>query len=500
MKVNLLKSVVLLTLLTPFTMFAQTNHIKGLLIDKQTKAPLPYANIAIDARFQGTVTNEDGKFIIDLSTVDANSKVSFSYIGYNSVQVLSSSLKDSCIIELTPALVNLKTFEVSSKPLKAKEIIDLIVDNYPTNYPNLSERRKIFFHSYNKTPFTNKDMIKVKRSTFESMDDKLMDEIMNLIPDTLIEYNDVVLNLYSLGKENKAIPISAISLEASNQQELQKKFESKLGLFFGEVETPEEDIYYKWKTGIFSFEIETDSIKNDSANGDSNIKVEMNSVSRKTEFVRNGINSVINNNASIDSDNWEFLTSPGKYKFTKERVTVFNDELVYEISFRPKYRGLFKGVMYVSTSSYAILELNYQYQEGKKDENIQLLGIGHAILNESARVLFEKVENGYALKYINAKHLEYAAIERNFSIIKKQKRWFIDKTLKEIKFDVEVAFNTYTNWEVLVLEKEAITNEDFDKIEEPEKVEYKKQLVFNPNEFNSASVIAPSNELKKYEK
>ena len=166
---------------------------------------------------------------------------------------------------MTPALINLKTFEVSSKPLKAKKIVDLIVENYPNNYPNHTERRKIFFHNYSKTPFTNKDMIKVQRSTFESMDDKLMDEIMNMIPDTMIEYNDIVLDLYNSDGKQKAVPVSAISLEASDQQELQKKFESKLSLFFGEVETVEEDVYYKWKTGIFSFEIETDTVKSDSS-------------------------------------------------------------------------------------------------------------------------------------------------------------------------------------------------------------------------------------------
>ena len=74
----LIKSFALLFIVSPFTLLAQNNVIKGTLIDKETKAPLAYANIAIDLRFQGTVTNEEGKFVLDLSTIDENSKVSFS--------------------------------------------------------------------------------------------------------------------------------------------------------------------------------------------------------------------------------------------------------------------------------------------------------------------------------------------------------------------------------------------------------------------------------------
>ena len=204
--------------------------------------------------------------------------------------------------------------------------------------------------------------------------------------------------------------------------------------------------------------------------------------------------------ASLHGGNWEFISSPGKYRYKKKGVTVIGEELVYEISFRPKSRGLYEGVMYVSTSSYAIIQLDYAFKKGKDDENIHLLGFGHSMNNKTGRIIFEKGSNGYYAKYINAHKHESASIERNFSIIKKKRRWFIDKTLKEIKFDVNAFFDTYGYWEILVVEKNDIQSSDFEQVVQPKTVQFKKEYAFSSEAWNNSTVIAPSTELKKYKR
>jgi hypothetical protein len=48
--------------------FAQENHltISGKIIDKETTQPVPFANIGVSGKSMGTVSNQQGEFIIKI--------------------------------------------------------------------------------------------------------------------------------------------------------------------------------------------------------------------------------------------------------------------------------------------------------------------------------------------------------------------------------------------------------------------------------------------------
>ncbi|MBD80821.1 MAG: hypothetical protein CL840_18035 [Crocinitomicaceae bacterium] len=495
---SFIKVLVIVLVLIPVGALAQDTTATGYLVDSKTNEPLPFANIGVDGRFKGTVTNMEGHYILNLSGIDQESYVSFSYIGYESRKMSVAELLNTSEVRLKQTALKLDAVEVSSRPLKVKEIVELIEENYDKNYPKQTAKRRVFFHKFEKVPFPDKEMISVKKSNFEEINAELMSELMALVPDTLIEYQDVMLDLYSHDGERKIVPISAISIEEGSQKDLEKKFEQNLGKFFGDVGRggEDEDIYYKWRSGIFSQEIESSSSADSNKSKETTLKPHEKSASN----VKSEMLSIMKGYASLHGGNWEFISSPGKYRYKKKGVTVIGEELVYEISFRPKSRGLYEGVMYVSTSSYAIIQLDYAFKKGKDDENIHLLGFGHSMNNKTGRIIFEKGSNGYYAKYINAHKHESASIERNFSIIKKKRRWFIDKTLKEIKFDVNAFFDTYGYWEILVVEKNDIQSSDFEQVVQPKTVQFKKEYAFSSEAWNNSTVIAPSTELKKYKR
>ena len=65
--------------------FAQTGKIRGFVLDKETDAPIPFANVVVEGTTNGAVANDEGYFI--LSNVDlGNQVVVTSFLGYETVK------------------------------------------------------------------------------------------------------------------------------------------------------------------------------------------------------------------------------------------------------------------------------------------------------------------------------------------------------------------------------------------------------------------------------
>ena len=68
----------------PHSVYAQeTTRIEGIVMDAQTKEPLPFVSVAFVGKDIGTTTDFDGKFIIE--TQWATNKIEISYLGYLTV-------------------------------------------------------------------------------------------------------------------------------------------------------------------------------------------------------------------------------------------------------------------------------------------------------------------------------------------------------------------------------------------------------------------------------
>ena len=105
------------SLLVVFTAFIPLVHsqnvtttVKGKVIDKKTREPLPFVNVYFEGRNIGTITDNNGNFKI--STKEASKQLSASFMGYYP-QTKSVVLGKSCTIN----------FELSSENISLNEII-----------------------------------------------------------------------------------------------------------------------------------------------------------------------------------------------------------------------------------------------------------------------------------------------------------------------------------------------------------------------------------------
>ncbi len=495
LRINILSALVLIANLYSYA----NENIKGRVLDFETKKALPYASIAVSGKYMGTISNSEGAFILSTNNINSNDTIHFSYMGYETLKISFSQIEEQSNFYLKPANINLSDVNIYSRELSVDEIIEKVIENYPKNHPNRTERQRLFVHSFIKTPFSDKNVAKITKSDFAGLDKDKFQNLLNKMPDEFIDYNDAVFDLYSHNGSSKLIPIQGISLEEGDQQALLEEVERQMSDFIADFEQTlsNPDIYYKFRTGILGVKLNTDDSGTEEEDKDDHENDSL-SFNMPIGYVKGETSSLIKHYASLEGDNTAFLNKSGKYKFEMVKLEFYNGELVYKIKFKPKSSGIFEGEIFVSSSDFGIHQMDYSYAKGKSTENIQLLGIGHAINYRKGRVIFEKGKDAYHLKYIYAEENEMAAIDRKFSLLKKEKRFLFDKELNEIKFDVDLLFNVHSKWELLVLEHESKSEEEYEKIIQPKYMIFKKELAYSPEDWKNRTYIVPNEELKKY--
>ena len=101
--------------------FSQT-QITGKIIDTRSQNPLAYVNIGIKKKDIGTVSKEDGSFMINIPSGFQNDSLTFSIVGYYELNLLIKELTDEkVIIRLKEKTTQLKEVVVTGeKPIEKK--------------------------------------------------------------------------------------------------------------------------------------------------------------------------------------------------------------------------------------------------------------------------------------------------------------------------------------------------------------------------------------------
>ncbi|MBK9012836.1 MAG: carboxypeptidase-like regulatory domain-containing protein [Saprospiraceae bacterium] len=107
--------------------------LTGKVLDKKSKQPVPYAHIGIPEKGIGTTTGFDGAFQFKLPKAFENSKLTVSYMGYETFSQPASSFKNGSAIYLQQAVNQLTEVVVMDKKA-IEDIIRRAVKNIPKNY------------------------------------------------------------------------------------------------------------------------------------------------------------------------------------------------------------------------------------------------------------------------------------------------------------------------------------------------------------------------------
>ncbi|MCL3781697.1 carboxypeptidase-like regulatory domain-containing protein [Prolixibacteraceae bacterium JC049] len=124
-------------LIISITSFAQTGFsIKGRLIDKSTKEPLPYANIIYLKKAIGTTSNLDGIFQLHLNDANEKDSIRIQYIGYSPLILTLKEAANLNTFQLYPKLKELAEVKVKPQKFKLRKFIKTSIDLYNKNKRN----------------------------------------------------------------------------------------------------------------------------------------------------------------------------------------------------------------------------------------------------------------------------------------------------------------------------------------------------------------------------
>lgn len=466
--------------------------LTGVLLDEQTKAPLPYANIVIVGKNKVITTNEKGYFLVrNLAKTDS---LNFHYIGYEQKKVCICDLQQGAAVSLKEEIISLNEFFVFSKDYDAKEIVKNVLKHKEDNYKNTLSKKQVFVrHRY----ISNIDKVKInfKKSSFSHLDEKMTQLFEQKIPKQSISYTDFLGNVYSSNQAEdklKIQPIKVVRLNDKNVADLEQMEKVFTNLFAN----TKENEYWKIKSGIIGGKIDTDITEPDTdIDSLSDFHKNNLSVTNYAERLQNRFNTIFE-----DKKKWDFLHNTSNYEYTLVGGTKVNNEDVYIIDFKPKNKGEFLGKLYITTSTFALVKADFKYDEGKTGTNVQLFGVGYTINQIAISIYFEKQGNNYELKYFAQKTGNRVSFDRNVSLIKKRERFLVDKKLNEIKVGLNMISREESSFEAIVIHQENIPSSTYEKLTPPNyfKMIYVDQ--FNDNIWKGYDILEPTKQMRDYKK
>jgi len=142
-------------LLLPISLFSQ---IKGVTINSETNASIPYTNVWVMGENIGTTADENGAFI--LPPLDSIQTIVFSSVGYETLKISSDSLTSE--IALSPTIFQLEHVVVRASKQNRETIIGTIKKTKVKSFfacgdlPWMSARFYPYLPNYKQTPFLKK--------------------------------------------------------------------------------------------------------------------------------------------------------------------------------------------------------------------------------------------------------------------------------------------------------------------------------------------------------
>lgn len=139
--------------------------IRGKICDESNGNPLPFTQIALGRSSMGTVSNEEGYFLLQVPSAFAGDTLYVSYLGYEQAKLSIKELEGrENVIRLKPKVVTLREVEVVA--LTPQEVMMRAYDSISSNYGADTVLLTAFYRSQK---FTGKKMAEYAEAVIEDL-------------------------------------------------------------------------------------------------------------------------------------------------------------------------------------------------------------------------------------------------------------------------------------------------------------------------------------------
>jgi len=480
---------ILAFLLAGNSIFCQT--ISGKIVDAESN-PIPYVTLQIGPNY-GVITNEEGVFTLETDNFSDLEMVSISCLGYKSLKFqLSTFNKPTYILE--DSISELSEVFITNKLLSIEEILTNVRANIAKNY-EIEGRQRVFMressnfklHDFDfeiaKASNFKKSRIKEINRNFEGMRENLVNKRSN-------QFEDTLLDMLQTSDSTQVNVVKATKLINKEKDLSTEAVNGKL--IKNTLSVLDSTVTYKLKTGLFTIE---DSLKVGKL-----IKDDANPQNGETLTLKNTIARIIKNNTLTENSKLDFIFEDKGYDYTIEGISYINEDAAYSISFKPNKRSAkYAGKMYVNTSDFAVVKLEYQFAEnrtGKKMNLKFLLGLKYEQNIYRSTVIFKRNENSiYEMYFISQEDGNYVYFDRSLKFIRNNNAEQTDKQYLKLKIMMEQDYTAKR--ELFFIDKKPLANVSEFKVTKDYPVSYLSK--YDASIWKDYSVLSPVQAIIDYQ-
>lgn len=437
--------------------------------DSLTLSPIPFSTVSFSNN-KGLISDENGIFqLITLELINQDS-LFVSSMGYEKGSYPLLKFKDS-IIYLSPKPVVLNDVILTNKRLSSIEIVQEVYKNIDKNYEKGLTKNKIFLSkkSISKTKRFNTSKFK---SSIEEINRSLLDSISNnLSKENINALETLCYQFGNIEQDKQKINLIKARETYNKENEILESLNTKLELYL--KENIKSDSYFKIKSGLFGGDLEIDGLHDvDSTDLEVISKKKEEDLKRKKNFAGNQKNTINNFYSTLffneDSD-FNFILKPNKYTFSEPELNFIGEDLIYVIKCNPKGSSKYKGTLYINSEDFALIRLDFE--NTKTLFKFKLLGVAFNQYLRTGKLLLSKFDNEkYNLSYAQITSNQTFSIDRPIRLIEKNKIVKGRRKQNEISFKIDMAFDQENKTEIQVFESSKISADEFETIEETNKI------------------------------
>lgn len=466
--------------------------ITAKLIDKNTKNPIPYANIKT-GEYAGVISNDEGFFTIPFE--DDTKSIAISCMGYENKTITIAAIKAlNFVIELKEAINQLDEVFISNRAPNADSIIAKVKAKLADNYNFDLQQYHIFKRATDHVDFKSLEFeidkaSNVKRKQLEGVNNSLTDLVNQVKNSNMVQFADFKGKVFTLNKDSIKLEVEKATelLDHKNDFSIDNIQEKMQHIILKYLDTTKT---YKLKTGLFKIE---DSLKLNDADFKENDKNEY-----TVAYLNNETKSLLKRAQFHDNTFLSNILDTDLYDYSFENVGYNNGELTYIISYTPrKGKAKYTGKLYVADDTYAITRTDYGYYKKRRGQKVNLrllLGVKYIENVSEGTIIFEKdSSNLYHPKYIKRIYGSYFYVSRPLKFIKNS------NARNKVAFDFTLEGDNSTKEELLITKHNPITLLDFQAEQQVEKVPFIKLNKYEKTIWDSEGVLEPSLEMKAFE-
>ena len=128
-------------------LFAQDNSnglLNGVIYDSNSQQPLMYATVFVLNSNIGVISNEQGQYTIDISSLELKDSVRFQYMGYQIKDVVISHLLHSSDVYLEENIINISETLIFGREQDPEFIVQQVLLYADSNYQNNYSASEVF--------------------------------------------------------------------------------------------------------------------------------------------------------------------------------------------------------------------------------------------------------------------------------------------------------------------------------------------------------------------